>query len=317
MKIFITGLAGMIGFHTARHFSKLGWEVIGLDNFNTYYDVSLKHTRENILLKEFGIRVNNVDIRAIHTLENEIKSCNLVIHLAAYANPRHSLEEPQHYIDTNITGTQRVVEIVEKVGLPVVYASSSCVMHGQTLPWKEDDVPGHQNNAYGWSKRVNECQFINSRISKTVGLRFFTVYGPYGRPDMALFLFADAIARNNHMTLYNKGKMKRDFTYVEDIVQGMECVVKNIMQSSSTDSINEIYNIGSGKQVELLTFIGQIEKEMGRSTHKELVDAHPADTPETWADISKIKKIGYTPKTTVEVGVRKFVQWYKSYYNLS
>ena len=315
MKIFITGLAGMIGFHLAKHVSKLGWEVIGLDNFNDYYDTNLKRDREEILKTEFGIQVIDADIRKIHSYAKEIKDCDLVIHLAAYANPRHSLAEPQHYRDTNITGTQRVVELIEKLQLPIIYASSSCVMHGQPLPWSEEDVPSHQNNAYGWSKRVNECQFLNSTIAKTIGLRFFTVYGPYGRPDMALFLFADAIANGTEMTLYNNGFMKRDFTYVDDIVNGIECTINHLMDPSSGSTISEIYNIGYGQQVELLEFVSEIEKQFGRTTKKNFVPAHPADTPETWADINKIQKLGYKPNTPVSEGVRKFIDWYKNYYN--
>ena len=317
MKIFITGLAGMIGFHAARHFKSLGWDVTGLDNFNDYYDVNLKRDRAKILLRELGITVIEADIRNINNYINDIKKCDLVIHLAAYANPRHSLEQPQLYIDTNITGTQRVVELLEKLQVPVIYASSSCVMHGQPLPWSEEDLPHHQNNAYGWSKRVNECQFINSSIDKTIGLRFFTVYGPYGRPDMALFLFADAIASGTEMTLYNKGNMKRDFTYVGDIVNGLECVVRHISNTGHGSLLNEIYNIGYGKQIELLEFVSEIEKQFGRSTTKNFVDAHPADTPETWANIAKIKSLGYQPKTPVSEGVREFVAWYKNYYGIN
>lgn len=315
MKIFITGLAGMIGFHLAKHVSKLGWKVIGLDNFNDYYDINLKRDREKLLKTEFGVQIIDADIRNIHSYEKEIKDCDLLIHLAAYANPRHSLAEPQHYIDTNITGTQRVVELIEKLQLPIIYASSSCVMHGQPLPWSEKDLPSHQNNAYGWSKRVNECQFMNSTIPKTIGLRFFTVYGPYGRPDMALFLFADAIANGTEMTLYNNGFMKRDFTYVDDIVNGIECTINHLMDPSSGSTISEIYNIGYGQQVELLKFVSEIEKQFGRTTKKKYVAAHPADTPETWADINKIRKLGYKPTTPVSEGVYKFIDWYKNYYN--
>jgi UDP-glucuronate 4-epimerase len=190
-------------------------------------------------------------------------------------------------------------------------------MHGQKLPWSEDDLPTHQNNAYGWSKRVNECQFINSTIEKTIGLRFFTVYGPYGRPDMALFLFADAIANGTEMTLYNKGQMKRDFTYVGDIVSGIECVVRHITNQDAGTKFNEIYNIGFGKQVDLLDFVSEIERQFGRSTTKRAVDAHPADTPETWANITKIKSLGYHPKTPVSEGVREFVEWYKQFYGVN
>ena len=212
-------------------------------------------------------------------------------------------------------GLQSDKQLIEKLQMPVIYASTSCVMHGQPLPWSEKDLPSHQNNAYGWSKRVNECQFINSTILRTVGLRFFSAYGPYGRPDTAIFLFADAISDGTEMTLYNKGHMKRDFTYVGDIAHGIECTVKHIMSLEKELKYDEIFNIGYGKQVELLKFVDEIEKQFGRSTIKNFVDAHPADTPETWANITKIKNLGYQPKTSISDGVREFIDWYKKYYN--
>lgn len=319
MKIFITGLAGMIGFHTAKHYSAAGWEVTGIDNFNDYYDIKLKRSREKILKDEWFIDIIDGDIQNIKdtSVMEELEDTDVVLHLAAYANPRHSFEEPQHYIDTNITGTQRVMEVCEETQTPIVYASSSCVMHGQPLPWNETDKPDHQNNAYGWSKRANECQFMHSKINKTAGLRFFTVYGPYGRPDMALFLFADAISKGGEMNLYNYGDMKRDFTFVEDIVQGISCVVKNICDMDRETVSHEIYNIGYGEQVQLLDFVDEIEKQFGRTAKRNLVAAHPADTPATWADTTKIKKLGYNPQTPIAVGVEKFVTWYKEYYGVN
>ena len=190
-------------------------------------------------------------------------------------------------------------------------------MHGQPLPWNEHDLPSHQNNAYGWSKRVNECQFINSKINKTIGLRFFTVYGPYGRPDMALFLFADAISKGKDITLYNYGDMKRDFTYVDDIVHGISCVVNRLGDLDEDDVFNEIYNIGFGEQVQLLDFVKEIEIQFGRQTNRNLVPAHPADTPETWADTTKLQLLGYSPTTPVSEGLEKFVNWYKQYSNIN
>lgn len=316
--IFITGMAGMIGYHSARKFHDLGWNVTGLDNFNDYYDVKLKQARE-AMLNGIGIDVVNADIQDPEEYEGLLKDADVVLHLAAYANPRHSFEEPQHYIDTNITGTQRLIEIAEEYNTPVVYASSSCVMHGQPLPWNETDRPGHQNNAYGWSKRANECQFMHSRIDRTIGLRFFTVYGPYGRPDMALFKFTDAIVNNTALTLYNYGDMKRDFTYVDDIVQGIVIVTDRITENANTydGSLHEIYNIGYGEQVQLMDFVKEIEKNLGREGRYDMVPAHPADTPETWADTSKLQALGYKPTTPIADGVEKFVTWYKEYYNVN
>lgn len=311
--ILITGAAGMIGMHTALKLKQLGWGVIGLDNFNDYYEVSLKRDREKIL-NDAGVDVIECDIRNTKYYENIINEDTVVLHLAAFANPRHSLEEPQSYIDTNITGTQNLIDVCEKKGANVVYASSSCVMHGQPLPWNETDKPGHQNNPYGWSKRVNECQFMHSKIARSIGLRFFTVYGPYGRPDMALFLFTKGIVEGSEIKLYNFGDMKRDFTYVDDIVQGVVIILDKI--TNDTDSYHEIFNIGYGAQVNLLDFVGEIEKNMGKEAKRILLPKHPADVPETWSDTTKLQRLGYKPTTSMVDGVKKFTDWYKKYYNV-
>lgn len=315
MKIFITGIAGMIGFHSAKHFASLGWQVTGVDNFNTYYDPQLKHDRANILLDEYDVHTIFGDIQQPQSYRDAISTSDVVLHLAAYANPRHSMEEPQHYIDTNITGTQRIIEVAEEHGVPVVYASSSCVMHGQPLPWNEYDRPTHQNNPYGWSKRSNECQFMHSKLPRSAGLRFFTVYGPYGRPDMALFKFTDAIVKGNPLTLYNYGDMKRDFTYVQDIVNGVELVVYKVVKDEEV--YHEIYNIGYGEQVNLIDFVEEIEKNLNRDSIRDLVPAHPADVPETWSDTTKLRSLGYKPITPIADGIREFVTWYKNYYGVN
>jgi UDP-glucuronate 4-epimerase len=316
MKIFITGIAGMIGFHSAKKFHDLGWEVVGVDNFNNYYDVQLKVDRADILKNEYGIITTLADIQDNKIREQEmLKDVDVMLHLAAYANPRHALDEPQIYIDTNISGTQKLIDAAQVYDIPVVYASSSCVMHGQPLPWNEHDRPEHQNNPYGWSKRVNECQFMHSKLTRSMGLRFFTVYGPYGRPDMALFKFTDGIVNGTPIDLYNFGNMKRDFTYVDDIVQGITIVVNKI--TSDEDSYHELYNIGYGEQVELTDFVDNIEKNLGRKAIRNLCAAHPADTPETWADTTKLQKLGYKATTPVSVGVAHFVEWYKTYYGVN
>jgi UDP-glucuronate 4-epimerase len=316
MKIFITGIAGMIGFHSAKKFHDLGWEVVGVDNFNNYYDVQLKVDRADILKNEYGIITTLADIQDNKIREQEmLKDVDVMLHLAAYANPRHALDEPQIYIDTNISGTQKLIDAAQVYDIPVVYASSSCVMHGQPLPWNEHDRPEHQNNPYGWSKRVNECQFMHSKLTRSMGLRFFTVYGPYGRPDMALFKFTDGIVNGTPIDLYNFGDMKRDFTYVDDIVQGITIVVNKI--TSDEDSYHELYNIGYGEQVELIDFVDNIEKNLGRKAIRNLCAAHPADTPETWADTTKLQKLGYKATTPVSVGVAHFVEWYKTYYGVN
>lgn len=313
MKMLVTGAAGMIGYHSALRFKKLGWDVVGIDNFNDYYDVDLKLERAR-LLDEAGVIVHKVDVQEPEKYAELLDSDTVVLHLAAYANPRHALVDPKPYIDTNITGTWRLIQECEKKGCNVVYASSSCVMHGQPLPWNEVDRPSHQNNPYGWSKRANECQFMHSEIKRSAGLRFFTVYGPYGRPDMALFLFTNQIVKGEEVTLYNYGDMKRDFTYVDDIVDGIVLVVDKVV--SDTDSYHEIYNIGYGDQVDLLDFLDHIETNLGRKAKRKLAPKHRADVPATWSDTTKLQQLGYKPTTPINVGVKKFVDWYKEYYNV-
>lgn len=312
-RIFITGIAGMIGYHTAKKLMDAGYHVSGIDNFNSYYDPKLKHAREALLiangLDPEDLIVGDIENVNFHSI---LKNVDLVIHLAAYANPRHAMAEPQPYIDTNISGTQRLIEGAERNKVPIVYASSSCVMHGQPLPWNEDDRPALQNNPYGWSKYVNECQFAHSKVVKSAGLRFFTVYGPYGRPDMALFKFADGIVAGTPIDLYNYGDMKRDFTYVDDIVQGVKIVAENILNDTQ-EVDHEVFCIGYGEQVELVDFVDEIEKNLGRKAERNLTPAHPADTPETWSDTTKIQKLGYKPTTSIKEGVSQFITWYKEY----
>lgn len=316
-KIFITGIAGMIGYHTAAKLLMEGYHVSGIDNFNSYYDPKLKHDREMLLLAH-GLDPENLIVGDIQNVNfhSILKNVDLVIHLAAYANPRHAMAEPQPYIDTNISGTQRIIEGAERNKVPIVYASSSCVMHGQPLPWNENDRPALQNNPYGWSKYVNECQFAHSTVVKSAGLRFFTVYGPYGRPDMALFKFADGIVAGDPIDLYNYGDMKRDFTYVDDIVQGVQLVAENILDGNQ-EVDHEVFCIGYGEQVELVQFVDEIEKNLGRKAERNLAPAHPADTPETWSDTTKIQKLGYKPTTSIKEGVSKFITWYKEYYGVN
>ena len=315
-RVFITGLAGMIGYHAAIRLFNSGWQVTGLDNFNNYYDVSLKRDRAALLQRKQGISVIEHDLRS-HNLSSisEINSADVILHLAAYAGVRHSYDHPQFYIDNNISGTQNLISQIEHLDKPVVYASTSCVMHGQKLPWREVDLPSHQNNPYGWSKRVNECQFMHSKLKKTIGLRFFTVYGPFGRPDMALFTFTKNIVNGLPIELYNHGEMYRDFTYVDDITQGVEIILNRIM--SVEQSGHEIYNIGFGEKVNLMDFLSEIETNLGRTAEKKLLPPHPADVPATWSDTAKLKKLGYNPTISVRQGVTEFIRWYKSYYKVN
>jgi UDP-glucuronate 4-epimerase len=316
-KIMITGGAGFIAFHLATSLKSKGHEVFGFDNYNNYYDPSLKLARVEEL-KKIGVPVYTADLRSKTQLDELVKKekPDVVMHLAAYAGVRHSMDHPREYIDNNIIGTQNLIEVCEEHGVSkLVYASTSCVMAGNALPWKEDEPTSHQLNPYGYSKRTNECQFKVAKIDNVIGLRFFTVYGPWGRPDMALFTFTKNILDSKPIDVFNFGDMKRDFTYVDDIVQGIEIVINRVLTVDKP--INEIYNIGYGQQVNLMDFIHEIEKNFGRTAEKNFLPKHPADTQETWSDTSKLQQLGYKSTTPISLGVEKFSNWYKNYYKVN
>jgi UDP-glucuronate 4-epimerase len=288
MKICITGIAGFIGFHLALKLKKEGHDVYGYDNFNDFvYSSGFKHERFEIL-KSAGIYMSK-------SLE-----ADFVIHLAAHAGVRHSMDNALEYIENNIVETQK---LIDQCNTKVIYASTSCTMAGNPLPWKEDDPVTHQLNPYGYTKMCNESQFRSSSLD-TVGLRFFTVYGPWGRPDMALWQFTQAISNGIPIELYNHGMMKRDFTYIDDVVSGIETIINNF-----DDCKNSIYNIGCGSQVSLIDFVKEIEKHFGKA---EIIykERHKADTLETWADNNKLRKLGWEPKVSIQEGVARFAEWY-------
>jgi UDP-glucuronate 4-epimerase len=315
--ILVTGGAGFIGFHLIQKLVNDGYRVHAIDNFNDYYDVNLKIDRADIL-KKLDIHVQNVDLNSKYELRNYINGIipDVVIHLAAYAGVRHSYDNAMKYIENNIVGTQNLIDACESNHIQkVIYASTSCVMAGNPLPWKEDISLNLQLNPYGYTKRTNECQFATSKIKQTIGLRFFTVYGPYGRPDMALFSFSKAAVEGKPIDVFNYGDMKRDFTYVDDIVAGIGILLDRIREKPIDFSEDEIYNIGYGEQVNLMDFISEIEKNFGRTIEKNLVPKHPADTQETWSDTTKLQVLGWKPTTSIKDGVAKFADWYKEYYH--
>jgi UDP-glucuronate 4-epimerase len=307
-RVLVTGAAGFIGSQLCDRLQKRGLTVKGLDNFNNHlYTPSLKRDR----MVHFDIDIWGCDLCddiKVEALLREFKP-DTIVHLAAMAGVRDSLGKEKSYHANNIDATQNLIDICKK-HLPdtrIVYASTSCVYAGSPVPWVEGKETGKQLNAYGYTKWANECQMQSSGLD-TVGLRFFTVYGPWGRPDMALFDFTKNILDGKEITVYNYGDMKRDFTFVDDILDGIEVVLDNTDIESG-----EIFNIGRGEQVALMDFINEIEKNTGKDAIKNLAPKHPADTLETWSDTTKLKALGYEPKVSIAEGVERFYEWYKTY----
>jgi len=307
-RVLVTGAAGFIGSQLCDRLQKRGLTVKGFDNFNNHlYTPSLKRDR----MVHFDIDIWGCDLRdelKVEALLREFKP-DTIVHLAAMAGVRDSLGKEKSYHQNNIDATQNLIDTCKK-HLPdtrIVYASTSCVYAGSPVPWVEGKETGKQLNAYGYTKWANECQMQSSGLD-TVGLRFFTVYGPWGRPDMALFDFTKNILDEKEITVYNYGDMKRDFTYVEDILDGIEIVLDNTDIESG-----EIFNIGRGEQVALMDFINEIEKNTGKDAIKNLAPKHPADTLETWSDTTKLQALGYQPKVSIAEGVERFYEWYKDY----
>lgn len=343
-KILITGAAGFIGYHTSQKLLKAGYEVLGLDNINDYYDVNLKYGR----LEQLGVSKEQADLwgcltvsdshpeyafirMGIEDRENlpqffETQKFDAVINLAAQAGVRYSIENPETYIDTNIVGFLNILECCRHNNVKhLVYASSSSV-YGQNdhIPFSENDRIDTPISLYAASKKSNELMaYTYSHLygMKTSGLRFFTVYGPWGRPDMALFLFADAIAKDEPINVFNHGDMSRDFTYIDDIVQGIQLTLENPSTSSSETWYEknpnfQVFNIGNGSPASLMEFIETIEKEMGKKAEKNMLPMQPGDVPKTWADTSCLGELGYKSTTPISMGIKKFVKWFKKYYTL-
>lgn len=310
MKILITGIAGFIGMHTAIRLQELGHTVMGFDNLNSYYDPELKSERVEVL-KEKGInfwKADLTDAGAMYDIVSQTKP-EMVIHLAAMAGVRYSMDHADEYITNNALGTLNLIRACESNDVEnVIYASTSCVMHGNELPWGEPEYLYPQINPYGYTKAITESQFHISKIPNAVGLRFFTVYGPWGRPDMALFDFTKNILAGNPITLFNNGDMYRDFTYIDDIVQGIECVVNNMTP-------RDMYALGRGEVIELQRFVDAIQKSLGVDAIIEYGPKHPADAHITSSDTRKLQSIGYNPQTSIEEGVDRFVKWYMEHYH--
>lgn len=334
--VLITGAAGFIGFHLAQKAVSLGYSVTGIDNLNDYYDVSLKHARLDILKKLQNFSFHQIDLadaKAINGLFSENRfAC--VVNLAAQAGVRYSLINPHAYLESNLHGFLNILEACRhsKIG-HLIYASSSSVYGAnKKMPFSVHDNVDHPISLYAASKKANELMahtYSALYDLPTTGLRFFTVYGPFGRPDMALFLFTKAILEGRPIDVYNHGKMRRDFTYVGDIVEAIGRLIPKIPvpdqtwngltpDPSSSFAPYRVYNIGNNKPVELLKFIEVIEQKIGKKAIKTLLPIQDGDVPETYADVEDLmREVDFKPSTPIDVGVGRFVDWYLDYYGES
>lgn len=339
MKILVTGAAGFIGFHVSKKLLEHGHTVLGLDNLNDYYDVNLKLDR----LKQLGVHVDiagNLDKLSqsdkydnfgfihldVQDKKNLLKlfqkeNFEVVCHLAAQAGVRYSLENPTAYIESNIVGFFNILECCRIFKIKhLVYASSSSVYGlNKKVPFETSDSVDHPVSLYAASKKSNELMahtYSHLYGLRTTGLRFFTVYGPWGRPDMAMFLFTKAIINDQPIKVFNNGDLERDFTYIDDIVEGVIHILEDrYSEAYRIDEPYHLYNIGNNKSEKLMDFIETIEKSLDKTAVKEMMPMQAGDVKRTWADVSGlIKDYNYRPSTPVKVGVDKFIQWYKGYY---
>ena len=334
MKILVTGAAGFIGFHTCLSLIQQGHDVYGIDNINDYYDPKLKFDRLNelgfveaessVFKKEIQSskfkhlrfsRIDLIDNTAINTLfKNEVY--DVVCNLAAQAGVRYSIENPRAYVDSNVTGFLNILEGCRNHKVKhLVYASSSSVYgENKKVPFETTDNVDHPISLYAATKKSNELMahtYGHLYGFRTTGLRFFTVYGPWGRPDMAYYLFAEAISKNQPIKVFNNGQMERDFTYIDDIVHGVTKIIESDIEERSH---YKIYNIGNNKTESLKNFIMTIEASMGKEAVKEMLPMQPGDVPKTYADIHPLKQdYNYSPNTDIKFGIEKFINWFKNY----
>ena len=332
-KIFITGTAGFIGFHLANTLLNENFEVYGYDGMTNYYDVKLKHDRHNILLKNSNFLATEgmlEDTTKIDEVVDKFRP-DIIIHLAAQAGVRYSLKNPRSYINSNIVGTFNILELAKKYKTKHLMMASTSSVYGANLemPFNELEKADSQLTIYSATKKANESMAHSYsylwKIPSTM-FRFFTVYGPWGRPDMALFKFVEAILKDKPIDVYNKGQMYRDFTYVSDLVNGVKLLMKIIpsskgekiskMDSQSTVAPYRVVNIGNSTKVGLLDFIELIEKNLGKKAIKNFMPMQEGDVASTWADCSLLQNLtNYKPSMNVDEGINKFIKWYMKYYN--
>jgi len=333
MRVLVTGAAGFIGFHVAARLLARGDAVIGLDNLNAYYDVGLKHARLAQLSREAGFSFHKLDLtdRAGMAGLFRRQRPERVIHLAAQAGVRHSLTDPHAYVESNLVGFLNVVEGCRATRTAhLVYASSSSVYGANTtLPFSVHHNVDHPVSLYAASKKANELMahtYSHLYGLPTTGLRFFTVYGPWGRPDMAPFVFTRAILAGEPIAVFNNGRMRRDFTYIDDIVEGVVRVLDSVARPNpdwsgqtpdpgSSAAPYRLYNIGNTQPVELLDFIAVLEECLGRPAKKDFQPLQAGDVPETCADVDDlVQAVGFRPSTPLREGIARFVEWYRAYY---
>ena len=336
MKILVTGAAGFIGMHTSLRLLERGDEVVGLDNLNDYYDVSLKEARLALLTPHPNFRFVKLDVADRPAMERLFaeEGFERVIHLAAQAGVRYSLKNPHAYIEANIVGFMNILEGCRHGSVQhLVYASSSSVYGGNTrMPFSEHDNVDHPVSMYAATKKANELMahtYSHLYGLPTTGLRFFTVYGPWGRPDMALFLFTKAILEGRPIDVFNYGKMKRDFTYIDDIVEGViRTTDKLAAPDPAFDPMNpdpatssapyRVYNIGNHNPVDLMEFISALEEALGKKAQKNFLPMQNGDVPATYADCDALwQETAFRPATPIHIGVRQFATWYQSFYERS
>lgn len=335
MKILVTGAAGFIGSHTALRLLARGDEVVGLDNVNDYYDPTLKEARLARFSGHPGFRLVRGELGDRARVEQlfATERFDRVIHLAAQAGVRYSLTNPHAYIDSNVTGFLHILEGCRHNGVQhLTYASSSSVYGANTaMPFAVNQNVDHPMSLYAATKKANELMahtYSHLYQLPTTGLRFFTVYGPWGRPDMALFMFTKAILEGQPINVFNHGRMRRDFTYIDDIVEGVVRTSDKVASSNPEWNSDQpapgtsrapyrLYNIGNNNPVELMDLIETLERMLGRTAAKHMMDIQPGDVPATYADVDDLARdVGFAPKTPIETGVRNFVQWYREYYGV-
>ncbi len=333
MKLLVTGAAGFIGYALARSLCERGDDVIGIDNLNDYYDVALKQARLAQLESFDNFRFQRLDIADAHALRGLFEQHRIerVLHLAAQAGVRYSLENPAAYIDSNLVGFGNLLECCRQHAIEhLVYASSSSVYGAnRSMPFSTADNVDHPISLYAATKKANELMahsYSHLYRLPSTGLRFFTVYGPWGRPDMSPILFADAIMQGKPIKVFNQGRHRRDFTYIDDIVDGVLGCVERVASSNpdwsglepdpaSSSAPWRIYNIGRGEPVELLRYIELLEQALGKTTTRELLPAQPGDVEDTYADIASLTAdTGYSPGIAIEQGLQQFARWYLDYY---